>query len=458
MKTLISTNPARNYEPIGSVAISTLSEIKQKVAMAQKAKTSWKEFGVTKRIELLKPLLNEFMQRKEELALLITKEIGKPIAESLDDIAWDEDYFKSFLENGEKYLADQITFEDSKSIHKIIYEPIGVTAVITPWNFPFDIFLWAVIPNLIAGNTVVFKHSEECPLTGKFIEEIMNKSHLPKGVFSEVYGDGKVGEQLANQNVNLIWFTGSTKVGKRLYGIAGRKFIKAVLEMGGSNPAIVFPDVDVDEIIEKLYIKRFLNCGQVCDAVKRLIVHESIFDQVVKKLKAFVETKVVGDPQNKNADIGSLAAKRQLDLLETQVEDAIEKGAKIITGGKRPEKLKGAYYLPTILTNVKRNMRVWKEEVFGPVLSIIPFKTEREAIELANNTDYGLGAQIYSKDKNRALEIASKINAGAIDINEGNHWIPCNPFGGYKNSGMGREHGEHGFRELTQLKIVALEK
>ncbi|MDO8620757.1 MAG: aldehyde dehydrogenase [Candidatus Levybacteria bacterium] len=458
MKQLISTNPARNYEQVGSVPISTLSEIKQKVAMAQKAKTLWKELGVAKRIELIKPLLSEFMSKKAELALLITKEIGKPITESLDDIAWDEGYFKWFLENGEKYLAAEKTFEDDKSVHKIVYEPIGVAAVITPWNFPFDTFLWAVIPNLIAGNTVVFKHSEECPLTGKFIEEVMNKSQLPKGVFAEVYGDGKVGEQLANQDVNLIWFTGSTKVGKKLYEIAGRKFIKTVLEMGGSNPAIVFADVNVEEIISKIYIRRFLNCGQVCDAVKRLIVHESIFDKIVKELKALIETKIVNDPQNKNTDIGSLAAKRQLDLLESQVEDAIRKGAKIITGGRRPRDLKGAYYLPTILTNVKKNMRVWAEETFGPVLVIVPFKTEQEAIELANDTSYGLGAQIYCKDKNRALKMISKIDAGAIDINQGNHWLPCNPFGGYKNSGMGREHGEHGFRELTQLKIIALEK
>ncbi len=458
MKKLISTNPARNYEPVGSVSVSTISEIKQKVAMAQKAKNLWKELGVTKRTELIKPLLAEFMKRKEELALLITKEIGKPITESLDDIIWDEGYFKSFLENGKKYLAPEITFEDNKSVHKIIYEPIGVAAVITPWNFPFDTFLWAVIPNLIAGNTVVFKHSEECPLTGKFIEEVMNKSQLPKGVFSEVYGDGKVGETLANQDIDLIWFTGSTKVGKRLYEIAGQKFIKAILEMGGSNPAIVFSDVDLDEIIEKIYIKRFLNCGQVCDALKRLIVHESIFDQAVEKLKALTETKAVGDPQNKNTDIGSLAAERQLDLLKSQVNDAIKKGAKIITGGKKPKNLKGAYYLPTILTNVKKNMRVWTEEVFGPVLVIVPFKTEQEAINLANDTSYGLGAQIYSKNNSRTLKIASQIEAGAIDINQGNHWIPCNPFGGYKNSGMGREHGEYGFRELTQLKTIALEK
>jgi acyl-CoA reductase-like NAD-dependent aldehyde dehydrogenase len=192
--------------------------------------------------------------------------------------------------------------------------------------------------------------------------------------------------------------------------------------------------------------------------VKRLIVHQSIFDDIVEKLKKLVESKIVGDPESTNTDIGSLVAKRQVELLESQVEDAIKKGAEVVTGGKRPEKLKGAYYQPTILTNIKRNMRVWTEETFGPVLAVVPFKTEEEAIELANDTVYGLGAQIYSENKERALRVAKKIEAGTIDINKGNHWLPCNPFGGYKNSGMGREHGRIGFQELTQVKVVAIEK
>lgn len=408
---IISTNPAKNYKLIGSVNISTTRDIKKKVAEAQKAKILWKELGVKKRVELARPIYKEFLKRKQELALLITREMGKPIRESLDDIDWEADYFNWFLKNGEKYLSDEVTFKDKKSIHKIVYEPIGVAGVIIPWNFPFNMFIWGVIPNLIAGNTVVLKHSEECPLTGKLIEKIMNKSNLPKGVFSEVYGDGKVGALLANQDIDLIWFTGSTKVGKYLYKTAGKKFIRAVLEMGGSNPAIVFSDINVDKIIEKIFNKRFSNCGQVCDALKRLIVHQSIFKEVVEKLKHIAESKIIGDPENVETDIGSLVAERQLKLLEAQVRDALKKGAKIVTGGKRPKDLKGAYYLPTILTNIKKNMRVWKEETFGPVLVVIPFRKEEEAIKLANDTKYGLGAQIYTKDKKRALRIASKIQA-----------------------------------------------
>lgn len=457
MKKLISTNPAKNYEVIGSVNISTSQEIKQKVSAANKAKSTWKELGVAKRIKLLNPLYDEFIKRKKEIALLTSKEIGTPVNDALGDLEWDQGYFKWFLDNGEKYLSDEITYKDNKQTHKIIYEPIGVAAVIVPWNFPWANFLWGVIPNLIAGNTVVFKHSEECPLSGKLFEEMVKKINLPNGVFSEVYGAGEVGELLVNQEIDLIWFTGSSKIGNHLYKIAGRKFIKAVLEMGGSNPGIVFEDADLNGIIDKIYTKRFMNCGQVCDALKRLTVHKSIFNQAVIKLKAIAESIIVGDPENKKTQMGPLVAKRQLDLLESQVEDAVKKGARIITGGKRPKNLKGAYYLPTILTNVKRDMRLWKEEVFGPVLVVVPFNTEEEAIKLANDTTYGLGAQIYTKDKKRAERVASKIEAGTIDINLASHWQACNPFGGYKDSGMGREHGVYGLRELCQLKVLALD-
>jgi len=458
MAILISTNPAKNYEKLGSVKVSTPQEIKKKVKLANKAKRAWKELGVDQRTKFLKPLYQEVKKREKEIALLTTREIGKPIQDSLADFAWDYDYFKEFLKDGKKYLKDEITCKEKGKLHKIIYEPWGTTAVIAPWNYPFANFLWGVLPTLIAGNTVIFKHSEECPLVGKACEELMAELKLPKGVFSEVYGDGKVGEYLVKQDIDFIWFTGSSAVGKRLYQIAGKKFIKSVLELGGSNPTVVFEDVKIDKgLIEDLYLARFANNGQVCDALKRLIVHQSLFDEVAGKLKKRLEKVVVGDPENKKTEIGSLVAKRQLELLESQVEDAVKKGAKIIIGGKRPAELKGAYYLPTILINIKRNTKVWREEVFGPVLPIVSFKNENEAVELANDTSYGLGAKVYSKNKERALQVALRINAGCIDINKGNHWLACNPFGGYKESGMGREHGRYGYQELCQLKVIAIE-
>ena len=456
MAKLISTNPAKNYQVLGSVDISSVKEITGKVAKARSATAGWKALGVVKRIELLQPLYQQFLKRKKEIALLVTREIGKPITESKSDLDWDDGYFKDFLEQGPAYLKDEISYQKDKKVHRLVYEPLGIAVVIVPWNYPFGNFLWGVVPNLIAGNTVIFKHSEECPLMGKLIDEMMDALHFPEGVFSQIYGDGKAGEQLVNSDIDLIWFTGSTAVGKKLYEIAGKKFIKGVMELGGSNPAVVFEDVNIDTIIGILYTGRFMNCGQVCDATKRLIVHKSIYGALLKKLEERLVEVKIGDPESEGTQLGSLVAKRQLELLEGQVSDAVTRGARIVSGGSRPVGLRGAYYLPTLLTNVKRQMRVWKEEVFGPVLPVIPFQTEEEAIELANDTPYGLGAQVFSKDVDRALRVANKINAGCVDVNEGNHWQPCTPFGGFKGSGKGREHGKQGFQELCQIKVIAL--
>lgn len=454
MTKLISTNPARNYEVVGSVDISTDAEIEEKVKQANAAKTAWKELGVRKRIELLKPICDEFEKRKEEIANLITREMGKLIKDSRREAENHVGEFRWLLDNAEEILADEITHKDKSSEHQIVYEPWGTVAVITPWNFPFGMAMWGIMPNLLVGNTVVFKTSEECPLMGKLVEEVMLSQSLPKGVFSEVYGAGDVGEKLARSDVNLLWFTGSTRVGKLLYRIAAEKFIKVVLEMGGSNPCIVFEDVDVKGAVGRIYRERFYNTGQVCDSIKRLIVHESVFDQVVAEMVSIMKSKRVGDPYGEKTDISCLCAKRQQELIQSQVADAVKKGAQVVTGGKIPD-ITGAFYEPTILTNVTRDMRVWTEEVFGPVLPIVKFKTEDEAIALANDTIYGLGSRVFSKDTERAERVAARIQAGTVEINQGDRWLPQNPFGGYKQSGMGREQGTIGLRELCQVKVVS---
>ncbi|MBU4099668.1 aldehyde dehydrogenase family protein [Patescibacteria group bacterium] len=455
MGKLISTNPANNYSIVGEVTISSAAEIFQKVQKAQAAKKAWKELGVQKRIARLEPICEEFAKRHEELARLITKETGKPIQQSADEaIGYVED-FEWFMEHAPLAIKDEITYEDKNSIHKIVYEPFGVAAVITPWNFPFGMAIWGIVPNLLIGNTVVIKTSEECPLVGKFIEEVFLNHNLPEGVFAEVYGAGEVGRQLSESDVNFIWFTGSTNAGKSLYKTAADKFIKVLLEMGGSNPCVVFEDVDIDKTAEIIYKSRFQNCGQVCDAAKRLIVHESIAGKLAAKLKKILESMRIGDPQDQATDIGSLVAKRQLNLLKEQVDDSFAKGAKIIAQLKLPNNLHGAFYPPTILGNITKDMRVWKEEVFGPVLPMVTFATEDEAIDLANDTPYGLGSKVMSKNNERAERVASKIEAGTVEINEASRWLSCNPFGGYKNSGIGREHGELGFRELCQVKVIS---
>jgi acyl-CoA reductase-like NAD-dependent aldehyde dehydrogenase len=455
MQRITSTNPGRNYEVVGGVAATTTSEIVRQVRLANEAKEGWRLLGVDSRIVHLRRVLEICKRRAKEIAQIITKEVGTPITASKEEIDWSFGYFNWFLENARQAIAPQVVGQDDVSIHTIYFEPIGTAAVITPWNLPFDLFLWGVIPNLLVGNTVIYKAAEECVLTGALFENIMEEAQLPKGVFSSIHGAAKEGAFLLNQNIDLIWFTGSTNVGQKIYSAAGKKFIKPILEMGGSNPAIIFEDADIDKAIAGVLSKRFMFCGQTCDADKRLIVHASIAQDVIARLQKKVEEFVLGDPEDAKTTMGPLVSKKQLDLLVSQVADAVKKGAIIITGAKKPSHLHGAYYCPTILTNIHPSMRVWTEEVFGPVLPIVTFTTEEEAIRLANDTEFGLGSQIYTRDENRIQRMISAIQAGNVDVNAVGHFRPYDPFGGYKKSGMGREHGIVGFQELCQIKIVS---
>ena len=459
MAKIISTNPSKNYEVIGEVEVASEKEIIDKVKKAREATEFWSELTVKERCVYLEKVYQKFDERREEMGKLIATEMGMPIS-VIDamEVGSGLEYFKWYLENSEQSLAPDVTHEDETQKHTVYYEPMGVAAVIAPWNFPFSNFIWAAIPNLVAGNTVIFKHSEECPLFGKMIEEIFEQAKFPDGVFSEIYGDGKVGDFLVHQDIDLISFTGSTKVGQHLYQVAAEKFIPVRLELGGSAPGIVFEDVNLDKVIESIYFNRFYNSGQVCDGLKRLIVHESKFGETVKKLSEILEKKKVGDPTDQTTDIGPLVAKRQVDLLTSQIDDSVKQGAKIAFKSKMSADLKGAFYAPIILTNIKTDMRVWKEEVFGPVLPIITFKTEEEAITLANDTDYGLGGYLFTEDKEKADRVAKKIKTGMISVNNTMYLNPADPWGGFKKSSVGRGNGKFGLREVSQIKIVATEK
>ncbi|MEK7611132.1 MAG: aldehyde dehydrogenase family protein [Patescibacteria group bacterium] len=454
MTKLISTNPADNYAKTGEVEVSTDAEITLKIEKAHAAKRAWKELGIEGRIKLLVPIREEFKLRTEEISMLISKETGKAINESTSEVTRYIEELTWFLENGPEALADEVTLKDDQSLHRIVYEPYGVVASIAPWNFPFGMAVWGIFPNLVAGNVVVFKTSEECPLVGQLVDEIILNHNLPEGVFAEVYGDGTVGRKLSESDINLIWFTGSTRTGKALYKTAAEKFIKVVLEMGGSNPCVVFEDVDVALAAPVIFGGRFRHCGQVCNAIKRLIVHESVAEKLTLALKEIIERQKIGNPLDPQTDLGSLVAKRQQQLLNEQLQDALDKGAVIAAQTRLDQSLKGAFFPLTLLTNVTRDMRVWREEVFGPILPIMTFKTEEEAVALANDTVYGLGARVISDDKVRAERVASRIDAGSVAINEESRFSPCDPFGGYKNSGMGRERGIHGLRELCQMKVI----
>jgi len=458
---IVSLNPSNNYEVIGEVLISTHEQIKIKISEARKAQVLWASTNIKQRVSILKKIYDLFLARKDEIGSIASQEMGMPVSIQYKiDLNAGLEYMKGYLDNAEQWLSPEIIFENETEIHYLSFEPRGVIGISVPWNFPFCNFIWGVMQNLIVGNTVVFKHSEECPLTGKLLEEIMNSSELPYGVFNEIYGNGSdVGEYLMNSSeIDLIHFTGSTAAGKHLYQVAAKNFIPTILELGGSAPGIVFADANLPMAIESIYFNRFVNGGQTCDGLKRLIVHKSRFDETVNALKSLLLTKKTGNAQDPLTDIGPLVAERQLILIEEQVSDAIKKGAKVVIGAKRPTDLFGAYYESTILIDINFDMRIWKEEVFGPVLPIISFDTPDEAIALANDTSYGLGGYIYTQDKDLALYASSCLKTGNISINGANYVIAQDPFGGYKNSGIGREHGKQGLRELCTTKVVALMK
>lgn len=457
-QTITSTNPAQNYEPIGTVPMSSPEDVQAKIRAARKAFPAWRDMGVEKRLTYLTKLRDQFVTHKQKLAELATAEMGMPITQSLFTIDRAVSYMNWSLENAVKVLTPEVTYEDASEIHEIHFEPYGVAACISPWNFPASNFVWACFQALCAGNTVVFKNSEEVQLFAQEIEKMAKDSGFPEGVFNVIYGDGAVAQAMIAGDINIISFTGSTRVGEMLYKQAAEKFIPLVLELGGSDPGLIFADADMDKVIPSIYAGRFTNCGQVCQSMKRVIVHESRFDEVVTKLTSLLATKKSGDPMKMDTDLGPLVSEKQLNTLLAQVQDAVDKGAKIICGGKRPAGLNGAYFEPTILTNVTPDMKVWREEVFGPVLPIVSFKTVDEGFAKANDTIYGLSSNVFTEDKDLINRAISVLQAGTVRVNGVNAGRPCNIFGGYKKSGLGRENGAYGFHDMTQKKMVSRNK
>lgn len=451
-----SYNPANN-ELLGEVEETNLNEIEKIFKKSKNASSEWGKLTLSERIEYIQKLCDIIRNKKQEFAELLTNEMGMPISESLYDVDSGLECIEWYMNNAEKAIGEKVTYEDQNEIDKVIFEPKGVAAVIIAWNFPFSSFVWQAVTNLIVGNTVIIKHSELVPLCSKYIYDMV-ASVLPKDVYSVVYGAGDVGKKLVEQDVDLICFTGSTKTGQSLYKTAGEKFIDAILECGGSAPGIVFEDADIDSVVEAMYINKFANSGQICDGQKRLIVHKSKFEEVCNKYKQCIESKHIGNPLDEKTEIGPIVSVEQLQKLEEQVKDAIDKGAKIICGGKRLGNTKGNYYLPTILTNITKDMRVYKEEVFGPVVPIIEFETIEEAIEIANDTEYGLGGYVYTTDRNKFDRVVKELKTGMIAWNNLYYLRPCNPFGGYKKSGFGKNNSEYALQELCNIKVVTYEK
>lgn len=458
MSKIISTNPSSNYEVIGEIEVSTEQDVKDSVAKARAAQPAWAALSLTDRSKAITSFMEVSRQRYEDIAVAMSKEMGKPITATRAQVTETIDYFQDYIDMAEVALAPEVVFQNETEKHTAYREPRGVIACITPWNFPFLNVPWQAGQALVAGNTIVYKPSEEIIVFAKLIAELVAASDLPDGVFTVLYGDSKVGEQLVQQPVDAIHFTGSSRTGQRITEIAAKTSTPVLTEMGGSAPGIIFEDAEIDKIIDTVYDQRFDNTGQYCDGLKRLIVHESKLDEVLAGLKQANTTRKVGNALDDDTNIGPLVAKRQLDLLETQVKDAVDKGAKIIFGGKRPDNLEGAYYLPTVLTDITFDMRIWKEEVFGPVLPVVTFKTEDEAIGLANDTIYGLGAFVFTSDKERYHRIVPQLQSGMVALNNALYYGSASPFGGYKKSGNSRTGGIVGFHEVMQVKLVSEEK
>jgi len=453
---LKSVNPATG-EVIGEVPVSTLAEVEAAITMARKAQPVWQALGVEGRIAALRKLHDDFKTHGEELAALVAREMGSPITANLKVMETRLAMMRWNLDRAAEILAPETTFEDAKSLHQIHYEPYGVFGVIAPWNVPFSNFVRTALQPLIAGNTVVFKFSEEIPLFAMALSGAFTRT-MPQGVFAQVYGAGDVGEALMKGGIDHIHFTGSTVVGQKLYKIAAEKFIPITLELGGSDAGIAFEDADIDRMVPAIFRGRFNNCGQVCSALKRLFVHESRYDELVTKLTAFIKMQKVGDPLSRETVIGPLVSEKQRALLVAQVDDAKAKGAKILLGGDTKTEGKGAFFEPTVITGLKPGMRAATEELFGPVLPVTAFKTEGEAVRLANDSVYGLSAYVYTEDRARFRRVALLLQAGTVMHNGVDATQPANPFGGYKYSGLGRSGGKAGLQSCCQIKVMVIEK
>ncbi|MBM18274.1 MAG: hypothetical protein CL947_04375 [Epsilonproteobacteria bacterium] len=461
MKKIVVQNPSLNYQTIATFDQTSLQEVDVKIAQVRKYFATWSCQSLSYRIQVLEKLLQIFTVRRDEIAYVIAQEVGMPISVCNNiDIDSGLMHMKGYLQQAEVWLSPEVTYETITEIHTQYYEPFGVVGISIPWNYPFSNFIWTVIPSLLVGNTVVIKHSENCMLAAKLLEEMIQSVSELVDACQFVFGLGStVGNHLIYGDIDYLWFIGSTHTGSFIQQAAADSGIPVLLELGGSAPAIVFEDADIDAAVASVYGYRFSNSGQSCDAIKRLLVHESIFEQFVDKLVSYIHTKKVGSALDETTDIGPLVNKRQVEMLQQQVDDALEKDAKIICGGKAPVDLDGAYYKPTILTDITFDMAVWNEEVFGPVLPVISFTSTQEAIELANDTEYGLGAYVYTQSRDLAGQMSSVIKSGNISINGTSYVLPQNPFGGYKKaSGFGRVHGRFGMQNLCNIKVVATKK
>lgn len=459
---IVSIDPA-TLEPLGEVEVQSREQVLAAVERARAAFPAWSALTFAERGAHLTAVKEVILEEADAISEIISREAGKTALGALSaEVAPLVDLIAYFVKNTERLLAyETIPIRHWGLLGRrsyLTFPPLGVIAVISPWNFPFSLAMGTHVMGLMAGNTVVAKPSEVTPLVGLKIDEIFKKADLPRDVFQTCSGDGKTGAALVESSVDKIFFTGSTRTGKRILKEAAERLTPVSLELGGNAPTIVLRDADLDNAVAGNIWAAFFNCGQVCASAQRLYVDREIAGRFIPRFVEEAQKLRVGVARKGDfsVDLGALTSEAQLKIVEELVEDARARGANVLTGGKRRPDLPGFFYEPTVLADVPRDARIWREEVFGPVIALSTFEGEEEAVRLANDTQYGLMASVWTSDIARGERLARQIRSGTVVVNDHamTHGIPEVPWGGVKESGIGRTHGEAGLLEFVEHRHI----
>ena len=448
-------NPATE-ESCAVISLGNKEDVDLAVSSAKKAYSTWSFSTNAERIKLLEKLYENYKKRWADIAVAITTEMGAPkdFATKLQ-AGTGAAHLKSFIRYLKKFEFEKPLGEHAPN-QRLIYEPKGVCALITPWNWPMNQVCLKVMPALASGCTMVLKPSELAPLSSMILAELIDDTKFPAGVFNLVNGDGATtGDALTSHpDVNMISFTGSTRAGALISQNAAKDFKRVSLELGGKGANIIFKDAD-PEAIERGALRCFRNSGQSCNAPTRMLVEKSIYKDAIERLKKYTENFEVGDPKKEGEHIGPVISETQYNKIQTLIKKGIDEGATLLAGGPgKPEGLEKGYFVkPTVFTDVNNKMDIARTEIFGPVLSVMPFETEEEAIKIANDTPYGLTNYIQTQDKEKVKRVARKLRSGMVDVNGAGIAVDA-PFGGFKHSGIGREAGQHGLDEFLEVKSV----
>jgi succinate-semialdehyde dehydrogenase/glutarate-semialdehyde dehydrogenase len=449
-------NPADN-SILGTVPKMGADETRRAIEAAERALPEWRARTGKERTAVLRKLYELMIENQEDLAQLMTAEQGKPLTESRGEIVYAASFIEWFGEEGKRVYGDTIPGHMRDKRIVVLKQPIGVCAAITPWNFPAAMITRKMGPALASGCTMVLKPATQTPFSALALCELAERAGVPKGVFSCVTGSAKAigGEMTTNPIVRKLTFTGSTAVGKELMEQCAGTVKKLSLELGGNAPFIVFDDADLDAAVKGAIASKYRNAGQTCVCANRLLVQDGVYDAFAAKLAQAVKAMKVGSGAETGAVIGPLIDMKAIEKVEEHVGDALKKGARVVIGGHR-HALGGSFYEPTILADVTTDMQVTREETFGPVAPLFRFKSEAEAIQMANDTEFGLAAYFYSRDVNRVWRVSEALEYGIVGINEGIISTEVAPFGGVKESGLGREGSKYGIEEFLEVKYLCL--